>query len=199
MEWFLGKINLSTNPTPAAPGSVTKTKPPVSSAAAVPSPVRFTTSATCVILPSSLIVTGKSAASETARHEARVPAALVPNPAPIGHRIFRSIATSKVKFCDFRSCSIADRVVCASGAAFELILILILVSALLFTMVREMAPRGIAKPPPRAPILAGSTIGFPDESRLHTSKKLEIPAGQNASETRNGLADCANPSGVLAQ
>ncbi len=123
----------------------------------------------------------------------------MPNPAPIGQATFKSIAISKVIPCVFRICSIADRVVCASGAGFELILILILVSALFLTMAREVAPRGIANPPPLAPILAGSVSGLPDESKLHTSKKLEIPAGQNASETRNRFAGGVNASGFLVQ
>jgi hypothetical protein len=188
MEWSFGKSSLSTSPIPGAPGSATKTNPPVSNAAAVPSPVRFITSATCVILPSSFKVTGMSAASETARHDAKVPAALVPNPAAIGHATCTSIATSRIIPRVSRSCSIAEWVVCASAAGFELILILIRVSPLFRTMALEVAPRGIAKPPPRDPILAGSASGSPDESTLQTSKKLEIPAGQNASETRNRFA-----------
>jgi len=191
MQWFFGKSSLSTSPIPGAPGSLTKTKPPVSNAAAVPSPVRFTTSATCVILPSSFMVTGISAASDTARHEAKVPAALVPNPAPIGDATLTSMPTSRVIPCVFRSCSIAERVVCAPGAGFELILTLTRVTPLFRTMALELAPREIANPPPRDPILAGSASGWPDESTLQISKKLEIPAGQNASETRKGSARCS--------
>jgi hypothetical protein len=141
-----------------------------------------------VILPSSVKVTARSAASDTARQDANVPAALVPNPAAIGDATLKSMPTSRVIPCVFRSCSIAERVVSASGAGFELILILILVSAFFRIVTREVAPWGIANPPPRAPILAGSASGLPDKSTLQISKKLEIPAGEKAFETRNGPA-----------
>jgi hypothetical protein len=81
------------------------------------------------------------------------------------------------------SSSTAARVVCASGAVCELILISIRVRSFFLTVTRDVAPRAIANPPPRAPILAGSPIGLPAASWSQTSKKLDMPAGQKAAET----------------
>jgi len=83
------------------------------------------------------------------------------------------------------SCSIAERVVCASGAGLELILICIRVRYRFLTVTRDVTPRAITKPPPLDPTLVGSESALPAVSLLHTSKKLEIPAGQKAAESGN--------------
>jgi hypothetical protein len=71
----------------------------------------------------------------------------------------------------------------ASGAAFELIRIVIRFFDDFRVETRAFTPRLIAKPPPRAPMRAGSFRGFPVESMVQISKKLDMPAGQVASDT----------------
>lgn len=79
----------------------------------------------------------------------------------------------------------AHRVVFASGAILELILILIRDFEVFLVVILAVTPREIANPPPLAPILAGSMIRFPVGSISHTSKKLEMPAGHFASDLGN--------------
>ena len=79
----------------------------------------------------------------------------------------------------------AHRVVFASGAVLELILILTRDFEAFLVVILAVIPREIANPPPLEPILAGSMIGFPAGSISHTSKKLEMPAGHFASEPGN--------------
>jgi len=82
----------------------------------------------------------------------------------------------------------AHRVVRASGAGFELIRILSRGLEAFRVTILAVTAGEIANPPPLAPIRAGSLIGFPVASVSHTSKKLEMPAGHAASETRKSFA-----------
>lgn len=79
----------------------------------------------------------------------------------------------------------AHRVVCASGAGFELIRMLTRDFEAFLVATFDVTPLEIAKPPPLAPIRAGSMIEFPAWSVSHTSKKLEMPAGHVASDAGN--------------
>ena len=137
-------------------------------------------------------------ASTKAKQLAKVPAALVPKPAPIGTLTLKSTWTSKTAPLDLRISLMAHRVVCASGAGFELMRILTQDFAAFLVVTFDVTPLEIAKPPPLAPIRAGSMIEFPAQSISHTSKKLEMPAGQNASDTGKDLPDLMllDPSGA---
>lgn len=139
----------------------------------------------CVIRPRSFRVIGKSRASTNAKQLAKVPAALVPKPDPMGTLTLKSMWTSKVAAASFKISVMADRVVCASGAGFELMRMLRRDLDAFLVDTLAVAPLGIANPPPLAPIRAGSMIEFPAASVSHTSKKLEMPAGHVASEAGN--------------
>jgi len=69
----------------------------------------------------------------------------------------------------------------------ELIRIVILVLGDFRTDMRALTPRLSAKPPPRAPMRAGSVRSVPAASMLQISKKLDMPAGQVASDTGKEL------------
>ena len=77
----------------------------------------------------------------------------------------------------------AERVVRASGAGFELIRMEIRVCGAFLTYTLALTPRVIPKPPPLEPIRVGSVNALPAGSVSHTSKKLDIAAGLAASET----------------
>ncbi len=55
------------------------------------------------------------------------------------------------------------------------------VRELLLAVTLALTPRAIPNPPPLAPIRVGSVSAFPAGSVSHTSKKLDMPAGEAAS------------------
>ena len=70
---------------------------------------------------------------------------------------------------------------------------MVVFSAFLVVTFAEI-PRLRAKPPPLAPILTGSVRGLPSVSALQISKKLDMAAGDTASE--DGKVLCLGPRGA---